>query len=235
MQGSVPMNVHIRGVSDVDLLEIHRVYLTYSIVGPAANTYTPLPANVSVIEEVISMRNLTEYELQKHFWGAFIDTKNAKSIQISEGSFRRKVDVVPSHWFDSDDYQRYNREVYRGVSIVNKFTKESSENFPFLFRHHIEEKSLTTNGGAKMAIRLCKNIKSDQDEDNALSSYDIASVIFHCPAAYIINHAGRELSVLAGTQRWFQELSQNRDLTEELITPDGTRKIIDDTRKWYGL
>ena len=90
------------------------------------------------------------------FWGAKVDRSNAKSIQLSEGGFRRKVDVVPPHWFDSVDYQKYQDDVFRGVGVVNKHTKESLHNYPFLFRHRIEQKGKETNDGAKMAIRLLK-------------------------------------------------------------------------------
>ncbi|WP_434429967.1 hypothetical protein [Aeromonas veronii] len=40
-QGSVPLNVHIRGVSDIDILVLLNDYLTYDSTGTKASTYYP--------------------------------------------------------------------------------------------------------------------------------------------------------------------------------------------------
>lgn len=235
MQGSVPMNTHIRGVSDVDLLEIHGRYFTFAPKGPLGNSYISIGPGLSVVDEVLKMRRHSEDELDLHFPAATVDRSNGKSIQLSEGSFRRKVDVVPSNWFDSVDYQAHKNEIFRGVSVVDKFTRETSDNFPFLFAHHINQKGLATNDGAKMAIRLLKNIKSDSDDDIELSSYDIASLIFHCPDNQIMRHVARDLSILSGTESWLSGLCGARQFAEDLMTPDKTRRILDKPEKWDGL
>lgn len=235
LQGSVPMNTHIRGVSDVDLLEIHGRFFTYARGGVAAASYGGTGPGVSVVQEVLNMRSISEDELNTHFWAATVDRTNAKSIQLSDGGFRRKVDVVPSNWFDSADYQLHKNEIFRGVTVVDKFTRETTDNYPFLFAHHIDQKGQATNDGAKMAIRLLKNLKSDSDDDIELSSYDIASLMFHCPEHLILRQVARDLSILSGTESWLSSLCEARQFTEGLMTPDGTRKIVDKPGKWEGL
>lgn len=42
--------------------------------------------------------------LERRFWGAKVDKTPAKSIALSEGAFRRKVDVVPANWLDTATY-----------------------------------------------------------------------------------------------------------------------------------
>lgn len=232
LQGSVPMNTHIRGVSDVDLLEILGETITFAPSGPNALNYTPSTRPGTIADEVLAMRSASEEELSTHFWGAKIDRSNAKSIQLSEGGFRRKVDVVPSHWFDSVNYQTYQNEVFRGVCIVNKNTKESHRNYPFLFRHHIDQKGKETDDGAKMAIRLLKNLSADSQKDLSISSYDIASVVFHCPSHVIGRHVARDLAILSGISAFLNQLAANRSQAEALMSPDGTRKIFDKSEKW---
>ncbi|UWR33032.1 hypothetical protein K3759_13930 [Sulfitobacter sp. W027] len=235
MQGSVPLNIHIRGVSDVDILEINGALITYSPTGAKANTYIPSGSVSTAADEVLKMRTITEDELTKQYYGAKVDKGNAKSIQLSEGGFRRKVDVVPSHWFDSVDYQEHGFEIHRGITVVDKNTRESFRNFPFLFGHKINSKGKETNDGSKMATRLLKNIKSDSEYDNALSSYDIASLMFHCPSSTIVSRSGRDLAVLSGTETWLSELANNMQSAMMLDAPDRTRKIIDSVEKWHGL
>lgn len=206
----MPLNIHIRGVSDVDLLEIHGRYFTYSTVGVAAGTYGGVGTGISVVQEVLNMRSISEEELRTHFWGATVDTTNAKSIQLSD-------------------------EIFRGVTVVDKFTRETTDNFPFLFAHYINQKALATNDGAKMAIRLLKNIKSDSDDEIGLSSYDIASLMFHCPDNQIMRHVARDLSILSGAENWLSSLCGARQFAEDLMTPDRTRRILDKAEKWDGL
>ncbi|EYD71418.1 hypothetical protein [Limimaricola hongkongensis] len=232
LQGSVPMNTHIRGASDVDLLEIHGETITFAGSGPSACNYVVSTRPGTIADEVLAMRTASEEELTTHFWGAKVDRSNAKSIQLSEGGFRRKVDVVPSHWFDSVDYQRYQNEIFRGVGVINKDTKERHHNYPFLFRHHIDKKGKDTYGGAKMAIRLLKSLSADSKKDLTISSYDIASVVFHCPSNSIMRHVARDLAILSGISAFLNQLAVNRSQAEALMSPDGTRKIFDKSKKW---
>ena len=232
LQGSVPMNTHIRGASDVDLLEILGETITFARSGPNASKYAVSSRPGTIADEILEMRSASEEELTAHFWGATVDRSNAKSIQLSEGGFRRKVDVVPSHWFDSVDYQKYQNEIFRGVGIVNKNTKEVHHNFPFLFRHHIDQKGKDTDDGAKMAIRLLKNLSADSEKDLEISSYDIASLVYHCPSHAIMRHVARDLAILSGTSAFLNQLASNRSYAETLMSPDGTRKIFDKSEKW---
>lgn len=232
LQGSVPMNTHIRGASDVDLLEIYEDSFKFATLGPNAHQYTASTNTKTVEEQVLDMRATTEEELTTHFWGATIDTANAKSIQLSAGAFRRKVDVVPSYWFDSADYQRYQQASYRGVGIVDKNTKLSIYNYPFLFRYRIDQKGQETNDGAKMAIRLLKNLSADSEKDLSVSSYDIASLVFHCPSHTIMREIARDLAILSGISAFLNALSTDRATADTLMAPDGTRKIFDKPEKW---
>lgn len=235
LQGSVPMNTHILGVSDVDLLVIHGQYFTFSRTGAKANLYTRIADGTTAAQDVLKMRGYSEIELKKHFHGSNIDTSNAKSIQLSEGGFRRKVDVVPAHWYNSDDYQTYGFELFRGINVIDKFTGLATTNYPFRFASEIKTKAAATNEGALMAIRLLKNIKSDADEDIELSSYDIAGLMYRCPDEYIQSQIARDLMILSGTQKWLQILVNDKVKTLSLFTPDFTRKIVDTNEKWMGL
>lgn len=235
LQGSVPINVHIRGVSDVDLLVIEGRYLCYERCEGGRKSYSPYTGRGELTDDVLFLRSKSEEVLDRRFWGATVDKSPAKSIQLSNGSFRRKVDVVPSNWFDTAEYQITLKEPHRGVQIVNKYTRESISNFPFLYMSEIESKSLETNEGARMGIRLVKNVKNDADSEIKLSSYDIGSLVYQCPSNYITHFVARDLMILSGVERWFDELSRDRARATSLMTPDGTRRILDEPAKWEGL
>jgi len=233
LQGSVPLNVHIRGASDVDLLVMEGRCLRVSPCVSSLKSYVDFSGNVK--DTVLDLRRKSEIVLDRRFWGATVDKTPAKSIALSDGGFRRKVDVVPANWLDSADYQRSLDEASRGVEIVNKYTLEHIENYPFRYIAEIEAKAGLTNDGARMGIRLAKNLKNDSDADIELSSYDIGSLIYHCPSRYITHQVARDLMVLSGVERWLDELSKDRSTAIALMTPDKTRRILDEDAKWTGL
>ena len=85
LQGSVPLNIHIRGASDVDLLALAGDFFTYSPGGAKANQYFSLGGS-SVIERMRQLRTRSENVLSTRFWGADVDTSGNKSIKMSGGS-----------------------------------------------------------------------------------------------------------------------------------------------------
>lgn len=235
LQGSVPLDVHIKGKSDVDLLVIHGLYLRRAECANSRKSYFSYTGAGSIELDVASLRAKCEEKLERRFHGATVDKSAAKSIKLTGGAFRRDVDVVPSAWFDTAEYQTQLNEKYRGVEILNKEKFDLVRNYPFLYNAKVEERDYFTLGGAKRAIRLLKNIKSDSEANIELSSYDIGSLIYHCPQNYITAQMGNELLILAGVDLWLTELCENWDTTLALKTPDETRAIIDSVEKKHGL
>jgi hypothetical protein len=233
LQGSVPLNTHIRGVSDVDFLVLLGRYFTYDRSGPAANSYYPYAG--SMLEDVTALRRRCEAILASKFPAVKVDTNGSKAIRLSGGSLRREIDVVPSHWFNSLEYQRTYDESYRGVSILDESIPRLMDNYPFLHIKKINEKDSMCTGGAKMAIRLLKNIKNDSDQGIRLSSYECAGLMWHANNQLITSRNGYEMQVLGGTELHLTALSTDYAGTCALRTPDNTRCIIDEPSKFLDL
>lgn len=233
-QGSVPLNIHIRGVSDVDLLVLHDGFVTLDWSGPKANTYYSRP-NGSVITDLYMLRLTCESVLTQKFPAATVDKTGAKSIALSGGSLRRKIDIVPAHWHDTAAYQASGQKHDRDVRILDKTVPETIANRPFFYMRKIEEKDIATNGGAKKVIRFLKNLRKDSDQDIALTSYDIASLVWHFDTQLLSQPNYLEVTLIAITQASLHHLVTNRSHTESLYVPDGSRKIIDDPSKYQSL
>lgn len=69
---------------------------------------------------VIDLRHRLEAALKDAYPAAEVDCTGAKAIQLSGGSLRREVDVVPASWNDTAEYQRTQSEDFRGVNILDK-------------------------------------------------------------------------------------------------------------------
>ncbi|WP_189406964.1 hypothetical protein [Mesorhizobium sp. M1A.F.Ca.ET.072.01.1.1] len=240
LQGSVPLNVHIRGVSDVDLLNLDADFLTYYSAGARALAgYYSTPATETSRDRLLRLRKECEKILVDAYPAADVDTSGGKAICIAGGSLARPVDVVPSHWIDTVEYQRTLQLRDRGVKIVNKKIPETIENMPFLHIDRVHNRDLLeAGGGLKKSIRLAKNVKNDAIEDGrdvSLPSFDIAGVMFHADQGALKVGQVYELAILAETQRFLELLRNNKAYARTLDVPDGTRKIFDSESKFAGL
>jgi hypothetical protein len=234
-QGSVPLDIHLKKHSDIDLLVLHGDVLTYDRTGPAATSTGYTPVQKTALQYVLEMRGACERILVNAYPEADVDTSGSKSITLSGGSLRRKVDVVPSHWHDTADYQRTKQKHDREVNILDKSVPMTLSNAPFLHMKKIEEKEQGTFGGAKKVIRFLKTLKADSDQKIGLSSYDISSLVWHFDTVALIKPSYSELALVAVAQAELDGMCRNYDRTSRLWTPDGSRLIIDQADKFTAL
>lgn len=239
LQGSVPLNVHIRGVSDVDLLTLETSFLIYNLNGQVAlnGGYSSAGTKTS-LSVLLNLRSLSEKILIAKFPAAQVDTAGGKAIAISGGSLARPVDVVPSHWYDTTAYQASRIESDRCVTILDKNVPTTIDNYPFLHIYRINQHDELASGGVKKAIRLCKNVKNDAAEEGkkiVFPSFDIAATLYHGDLGALRVGAFYELAILAETQRFLDELYRDEAKAKSLWVPDGSRRIFDNDEKYQGL
>jgi hypothetical protein len=239
LQGSVPLNTHIRGVSDVDLLNLSTSFFTYATSG--ARSRAGLYQNPSLqtsLQVLGALRRESEKILKAAYPAVTVDTSGSKAIQLSGGSLARPVDVVPSHWHDTIGYQTTYLEHDRGVTILDRSVPETVDNLPFLHIKRVKDRDVLALGSLKKAIRLCKNVKSDAEEEGiniTLGSYDIAAILYHADLAALQAGSLYELGILAEAQRYLDWLYHNKAEAQKLIVPDGSRRIFDSQDKLNGL
>ena len=145
---------------------------------------------------------------------------------------------MPSHWHDTVDYQQTYQECDRGVCILDTKVPTTLHNMPFRHIKLLGERDVLTMLGLKKSIRLCKNVKSDADDDGTevtLPSFDIAATMYHADVAALRLGATHELAILAETQRYLDVLACNFDYARTLNVPDGSRRIFDTELKLKGL
>lgn len=236
-QGSVPLNVHIRGISDIDLLVLHANYLTVDTYGAKNQRggYVDWSGDSGPLL-LTRMRSRSASVLRLAFPEVNVAVGD-KSIALSGGSLTRKVDVVPSHWHDSADYQLSGQIKDRAVCILDASVNTIIKNFPFLHMHYINVKDSLSVGGTKKMIRLLKTLKADSDYSNfiSLNSYDIASLVWHFQTHSLIVQRWSELSLVAVAKEELTNLVGDKARVMQLKTPDGTRCIINSEEKFTAL
>jgi hypothetical protein len=236
LQGSVPLNIHIRALSDVDLLTLDNRFLTYSLAGCRSHTYGS--TNLTSMQVLQELRQGAEKVLREAYPAAKVDCSGSKCIALSGGSLPRSIDVVPSHWNDGIGYQASQELHDRGVTILDSKIPQTLENLPFLHIKLVHDRDLGVFGGLKKAIRLAKSVRRDADSfavAKKLSSFDIASLMFHADQNALKMSFFYELSVLSETQRFFDWCYNNKNIAKTLRTPDNTRFILDNEDKFTAL
>ena len=238
LQGSVPLDVHIRGVSDVDLLVLETSFLTYARYGARGQSGLYWPAgNRTSLGVLQALRKEAEDLLKRRYWGANVDCSGGKCIALSGGSFERPVDVVPSHWHDTSEYQSSGAEHDRGVTILNKKVPETIDNLPFTHIKRVHDRDNSYYGGLKKAIRLVKNVKNDADNTSSaekLPSFDIAALMYHADEIALKAGFINELYILREAQRFLDWCYRNKIESGKLMTPDSIRPVLDSEDKREG-
>ncbi|HID9486366.1 hypothetical protein L5C66_28545 [Pseudomonas aeruginosa] len=239
LQGSVPLNVHIRGVSDVDLLVFHCGFFTYSTNGARALAGEYIyPSPRTSLEVLNELRRECQNSLKLAFPAATVDVNGEKAIKLYGGSLARPVDVVPAHWFDSVEFQSSGQSDDRAVTILEYYKQKTLDNWPFLHIKLITERCVAAYGSLRKSIRLCKNVKAEliaEGRQVNLSSFDIASAMYHADQANLRNGMFFELAILAETQRHLDYLYMNKEYARSLRTPDNSRYIFDSEEKFSAL
>ena len=118
LQGSLPLNVHLRRVSDVDMLVWPWSFFVYDSYGVAASSYAASTSNA--VSEITALRSESCQVLRSAFPAAKVDDTGAKCITMSEGSLLREIDVVPSVLYRTANFQRTGNDEDRGVQIYDK-------------------------------------------------------------------------------------------------------------------
>ena len=156
-------------------------------------------------------------------------------MKISGGTLLRPVDVVPSHWYDTAAYQRSNQKHDRGVTILDKKKAATIDNYPFKHMALVAERDNKAIGSLRKAIRLCKNVSNDGESSIRLTSFDIASLMYHADVSTLSLGCIYEFAILAETQRFLDWLYHNQASAKMLRVPDGSRCILDSENKITAL
>lgn len=239
LQGSVALDIHIKGYSDVDMLIIKTGIVQVEYPKINENRYSSSIDKRTMEDIIKEIRLESETILPINFPQANIDCDGNKSITMEGGSLKRKVDIVPASWYDTRKYQSSQDESDRGIKIYHKADHKLIKNFPFKHIQLINHRDVQYHGTLKMVIRLMKNIIADMPDykrnvATKLSSYDLASIAYHMDKELYLSYDMR-LGLVEKTRKHLYNLLNNKSLRDSLYVPDGSRKIFDIEEKVTSL
>lgn len=220
-QGSVTSDTHIKVYSDIDLLAITENFLW--LEPPQVPTSPYLGDPVRDVEEI---RTTSLNCLETSFPAASVDGSGGKSISIDGGSLRRKVDVVPASWQDTNAYAASAAERDRAIKIYCVATGKWIVNKPFLHSHLLRTKDRAVLGGLRKIIRLMKSLRYDSDGAVKLSSFDIAGIAYAMHRHQLLVTSETQLALLPRLKEHLDFLAASPDARNQLYVPDESRRVF---------
>ncbi|ODX40560.1 hypothetical protein [Vibrio parahaemolyticus] len=238
MQGSVPLNIHIKKHSDVDMLMLIKGTVLVQTPSPDESRYSPATDKRSMRDIVKELRMLSEEKLTTRYPEVHVDCSNAKSIAMSGGSLKRKVDIVPSCWFDTIEYQLSGKKHDRGVKILDKKADKLIGNSPFKHIKLVNDKDAIYNGNLKKCVRLIKNLIADmpdykKSKAKKLSSFDIVGIVYNMNDLLSAS-VYTPLALVNALRIQFENLKLF-EAARDIKVPDGSRKVFDSEEKIVAL
>jgi hypothetical protein len=225
LQGSVTTNTHIRYHSDLDILTINREFVTHETTDPSQSY---LPPGFDPIAALRLQRINSRDAIRSNFPAVSIDETRSRALTLTGGTLKRKVDVVTTNWYDTDDYKRHNAEVLRGVQLLDISLNTRVVNKPFIHQALINHKGNETNDGAKRAMRLLKTLRVDAASKIDISSYDICSIVWHMQNGQLPAGDGFSLINARNVEDFLWKICENNGaIGRTLRVPNGTRNIVD--------
>lgn len=225
-QGSVPLDVHVRGNSDIDLLVLHDGFVTVDQAARQHHAYSDYKGKTA-IEELYSLRKEAISILERRYYGAKVDKSGSKSIKLSGGSLDRIVDVVPSHWHDTLAWKQTGENSHRMVYVLDSHARTRLENRPFMHIKRVKDKCITMRGTLRKVVRLLKNLRYDATPEINLSSYDITAIAWHMSEQELSVPFSMDLLLLDRARAHLKYIIDNYSYRSILRVPDDSRIIYD--------
>jgi hypothetical protein len=218
-QGSVETDTNIRIHSDIDILTIIETF--FSLEPPQEPA---IPYKGDPLKDLLDLRKKS-YNILDSIYDQ-VDDSNSKSIKVFPTNPKRKVDVVFSNWYNSNEYEKLRNEIYRGVKIYDRDTNTRKIDFPFLQASAINSKDIQVLGNLKKLIRLMKTLKVDADYEINLSSFEISSCLYSIPNPdlYILNDFQLRLLPIASQQ--LNLLVTDDEYRNNILSPNGKEKVF---------
>ncbi|WP_284652111.1 hypothetical protein [Flavobacterium terrisoli] len=241
-QGSVMCNTHIKGHSDIDLVQITNSFYSHESITKfnekySSGYYLTLPQKQNLLEVIngTPYQGDTNADLKKIRTDAEtvlvstyknVDTSKPKSIEVNPTNPDRVVDVVTASWYVNVNSAMNDDADLKGIQVYDKAKNTRLPvDFPFLKIRLLNEKDKSVNGRLKKMIRFVKTLKADSEYDlKQLSSFDISSVCYNINALDYYDKSYYELVFVLYSE--LKKIIENETYRNSIMSIDGSEPVF---------
>jgi hypothetical protein len=241
-QGSVMCNTHIKGHSDIDLVQITNTFYSHeSVDNFKKKINTDYSLTFSQKENLLRVINGNTYSGDVHAdlrnirieaENVLVDTyKNVdktkpKSIEVNPTNPDRIVDVVTASWYKNVNSTLNEDNDLRGIQVYDKGKNlRLPVDYPFLKIQLLNQKDVSVNGRLKKMIRFIKTVKADSEYNlKGFSSFDISSVCYNIKTQEYSQMAYYELVYVLYFE--FKKILEDESYRNSIMSIDNTESIF---------
>lgn len=203
-QGALRTDTHIRLYGEVDLLFLLDEKATHKEVFALGQ----------LLRDIASRQNHQT-----------LDYGDGVRIKLVTQKPNCRINLIPCTWINNQSYMERRNEIYRGIVVYNFKDKTRKKHLPFLNMGRMNAKDAATNGGYKKAVRLIKSLSTD--DSIALNAYELSSLIYKMEDRHLtIKSEGQELAILPSISQYLEQLVDDKDQFEMLLSPSEKELIF---------
>jgi len=239
-QGSVMTNTHIKGHSDIDLLQITNMFYSHENRNIFNDAYSSFEFNNIEKSRILNLLNSSiftgspnktlselrknaEIVLQNNY--KYVNIHKGKSIEVKPTNPYRMVDVVTASYYENLKSITKGDKSEKGIQVYDKIKDIRLDvDYPFLKIKLVNKKDKSVNGRLKKMIRFIKNVKADCENEIKLSSFDITSICYDIPINLYFDKSYFELVAVIYNQ--FLKIYTDSFYRNNLMSVDGTEPIF---------
>lgn len=241
-QGSVMCNTHIKGHSDIDLVQITNTFysheskdnfkkkintdysLTFSQKQNLLNVINGNPYSGDVHADLRNIRIEAENVLANTYKN--VDKTKSKSIEVNPTNPDRIVDVVTASWYKNVNSTLNEDDDLKGVQVYDKEKNiRLPIDYPFLKIRLLNKKDIQVNGRLKKMIRFVKTLKADSEYNlKGFSSFDISSVCYNINTTEYYQKSYYELVLVLYVE--FKKIIEDENYRNSIMSIDNTEPIF---------
>lgn len=202
-QGPLRTDTHIRLYGEVDMLFILEEEATH--------------------KEVFQLGQILKETVSK-IPHQGVDYSDGIRIKLHTQKPNCKINLIPAAWINNPQFMDGRNEIYRGIVVYNFKNKTRKKHLPFLNMARMYNKDIETEGGYKRMIRLLKSLATD--DSIALSSYELAGMVYRIDDEDLRAEQGRELSILPKVSSFVRELVEDKSIMDLLLSPSDKELVF---------
>lgn len=215
-QGSVMTSTNIKLHSDIDLLTIiDRYHFLEPALCPPQNPYRDSEPE----DDIVALRRQSTRIMKAQY--DEVDDSGHKSISITNKNLRRKVDLVFSFWYHTQEYKDRGDEFYCGIQLYDFPAKRKILDYPFAHLRNVNWKGDQTNDGSRKGIRLIKTLKADESRIQ-LSSFELTCLVHSIDDSNLYYRNREELKIAIAISGHIGRMLEDSTFRKNIQSPNGT-------------
>ncbi|MEP5611874.1 MAG: hypothetical protein ABJP45_06475 [Cyclobacteriaceae bacterium] len=155
-----------------------------------------------------------------------VDFSDKTRIRVTAQKPTCEIDILPSVWVSTPDYDKTKNEIYRGIVEYDFVNTKVKKYLPFLNIARFNARNEHTGGVLKSLSRLLGTLKKDLEEPIDLRDSEINSMMYAIPEEDLKVDQEHLLSLLPLVENHLNNLIVDDEFYKSLRSPSRMEKVF---------